>query len=249
MTSLRPPPKLQRFARPSHHVFLRKSRASALNAYPRALNLNISAKVIVPDIITTNGAVVTGKLKTVSVNNKSLIAWLNASPTVQSYITNNITHSAISNSITAGSYFVWDMLTEAVWVTNKNGFTFDVDNPVSFYIDYDEDTVVGSAKLADVTGAGSEMDVTGVKFYFDDNNGNILEPEYGEGVFNWTYGAVSGGVQQKTISIKLSPAAYYAEVNGVSGITTTFNASGSGSSAGLAPFGSLDEPYWYWATH
>jgi hypothetical protein len=132
VTSLRPPPKLQRFARPSHHVFLRKSRASALNAYPRALNLNISAKVIVPDIITTNGAVVTGKLKTVSVNNKSLIAWLNASPTVQSYITNNITHSAISNSITAGSYFVWDMLTEAVWVTNKNGFTFDVDNPVHF---------------------------------------------------------------------------------------------------------------------
>jgi len=29
VTSLRPPPKLQRFARPSHHVFLRKSRAPA----------------------------------------------------------------------------------------------------------------------------------------------------------------------------------------------------------------------------
>jgi hypothetical protein len=222
------------------------SNASALNAYPHAVNLNISAKIVVPDTITTNGAVVTGKLKTVSVNNKTLIALLNASPAVQSYITNNITHSAISNSIPAGSYFVWDMFTEDVLVTNKNGFSFDVDIPVSFYIDYDEDTVVGSAKLADVTGAGSEMDVTGIKFYFYDNNGNKLEPEYGEGDFNWTYGAVSGGVQQKAISIKLSPAAYFAEVNGVNAITTTFNVSGNGSSADLAPFGALDEPYWYW---
>ena len=227
------------------------SNASAFNVYPHAVNLNISAKIVVPDTITTNGAVVTGKLKTVSVNNKTLIALLNASPTVQSYITNNITHSAISNSIPAGSYFIWnmdDIIDEGILVTNKNGFSFNVNNAVPFYIYFDEHTTVGSAKLADVTGAGSEMDVTGVKFYFNDNNGNILDPEYGQGVFNWTYGAVSGGVQQKAISIKLSPAAYSAEVSGVSGITTSFNVSGSGSSAGLAPFGYLDEPYWYWET-
>jgi hypothetical protein len=57
---------------------------------------------------------------------------------------------------------------------------------------------------------------------------------------------VSDGVQKKAIRIKLSPAAYYAEVNDVNGITTTFSVSGRGSSAGLAPFGALDEPCWYW---
>jgi hypothetical protein len=186
-------------------------------------------------------------IKKLSLNNKTLISLLNASPTVQNYLT-NLFSSVTSNSIPAGSYFVWDMNSEDVWVTNKNGFTFDVNNAVSFYIDINTNAnaVVGSAKLADVTGAGSEMDVTGIKFYFYDNNGNKLEPEYGEGDFNWTYGAVSGGVQQKAISIKLSPAAYFAEVNGVNAITTTFNVSGNGSSADLAPFGALDEPYWYW---
>jgi hypothetical protein len=119
-----------------------------------------------------------------------------------------------------------------------------VEAPVFFYVDYDVDVKVGSFSLKNTTGAGSEMDVTGVKFYFNDENGNILDPEYGEGVFNWTYGAVSGGVQQKTISVKLSPGSYSAEVNGVNAITTTFNVSGSGSSAGLAPFGALGEPFY-----
>jgi len=215
-----------------------KAKASPLNK-PRP-SLTISGTVMVQDPSFPYATI-----KKLSLNNKTLISLLNASPTVQNYLT-NLFSSVTSNSIPAGSYFVWDMNSEDVWVTNKNGFSFDVDIPVSFYIDYDEDTVVGSAKLADVTGAGSEMDVTGVKFYFNDENGNILDPEYGEGVFNWTYGAVSGGVQQKTISVKLSPGSYSAEVNGVNAITTTFNVSGNGSSADLAPFGALDEPYWYW---
>jgi hypothetical protein len=215
-----------------------KAKAAPLKNKPRP-SLNISGTVMVQDPSFPYGSI-----KKLSLNNKTLISLLNASPTVQNYITNNVTHSVTSNSIPAGSYFVWDMNSEDVWVTNKNGFSFNVESSVTFYVDYDVDVKVGSFSLKNTTGAGSEMDVTGVKFYFDDKNGNILEPEYGEGVFNWTYGAVSGGVQQKTISVKLSPGSYSAEVNGFNAITTTFNVSGSGSSAGLAPFGALGEPFY-----
>jgi hypothetical protein len=213
-----------------------KAKASPLNK-PRP-SLTISGTVMVQDPSFPYATI-----KKLSLNNKTLISLLNASPTVQNYLT-NLFSSVTSNSIPAGSYFVWDMNSEDVWVTNKNGFTFNVEAPVFFYVDYDVDVKVGSFSLKNTTGAGSEMDVTGVKFYFNDENGNILDPEYGEGVFNWTYGAVSGGVQQKTISVKLSPGSYSAEVNGDNAITTTFNVSGSGSSAGLAPFGALGEPFY-----
>ena len=213
-----------------------KAKASPLNK-PRP-SLTISGTVMVQDPSFPYGSI-----KKLSLNNKTLISLLNASPIVQNYLT-NLFNSVTSNSIPAGSYFVWDMNSEDVWVTNKNGFSFNVENPVAFYVDYDVEVKVGSFSLKNTTGAGSEMDVTGVKFYFDDYYGNILDPEYGEGVFNWTYGAVSGGVQQKTISVKLSPGSYSAEVNGVNAITTTFNVSGSGSSEGLAPFGALGEPFY-----
>ena len=215
-----------------------KAKAAPLNK-PRP-SLNISGTVVVQD-----PSLPYGSLKKLSFNNKILISLLNASPTVQNYLTNYF-GSATSNSIPAGSYFVWDMNSEDVWVTNKNGFSFNVEAPVSFYIAYDQGVLTGSFSLKNTTGAGSEMDVTGVKFYFDDDYGNILDPEYGLGVFNWTYGAVSGGVQQKTISIKLSPGSYSAAVNGVNAITTTVNVSGSGSSAGLPPFGALGEPFYIW---
>jgi hypothetical protein len=138
------------------------------------------------------------------------------------------------------------MNTEEVWVTNKNGFTFDVDDPVDFFIDFDTDDVLfGSFSLNNTTGAGSETDLTGIEFRFDDNNGNELEPEYGLGVFNWTYGALAGEVQKKSITVSLSPAAYHAEVNDYHGITTSFSVSGGGSSAGLTTFGA-GEPFYKW---
>jgi hypothetical protein len=246
-------------------VLLAASTVKAAPTYFPTVALNLSGTVTVPvadtndnQIITTNGNIVTGKLKTVSFNNKYLIKLLNASPTVQSYITNNVTHSAASNSIPAGSYFVWAMgLSDTnyfydyygdIWVTNKNGFTFDVEVPVSFYIYWDEDEVVGTASLNQYTGAGTEKDVTGVEVYFSDYNGNELEPEYGQGNFNWTYGAVSGGLQTKSISLTMSPAAYYAEVNDVEGITTAFSVSGGGSATCLAvlPGGWFGEPYWWY---
>ncbi len=232
---------------------------------PVALNLSGTVTVPVTDtngdqIITTNGNIVTGKLKTVSFNNKSLIALLNASPDVQRYITNNVTHSAVSNSIPAGSYFVWTMGmwdgntndfyddSGDIWVTNKNGFSFDVEEPVSFYIYWDEDEVVGTAKLNAITGAGTEKDITGVELYFSDYNGNELEPYYGQGNFNWTYGPVSGSLQKKSISLTMSPATCYAEVNDVNALTTAFSVSGSGSATCLTPLPGawLGEPYWWY---
>ena len=201
--------------------------------------LNISGTVVVPRPALGGF----GAMQKLSFNNKTLIALLNASPSVQRYITNNVTHSVTNMTIPAGSYFVWDMDEEDVWVTNKNGFSFNVDDPVDFYIDYDYDELLGSFSLNKSTGAGSEMDQTGVRLYFYDGNYNELQPEYGLGIFNWTYGAVSGGVQTKTISVNLSPGAYYAEVSDQDGITTSFTISGSGSATGLTPF---YEPFYKW---
>jgi hypothetical protein len=208
--------------------------------FPRP-TLNLSGTVMVP-----GPAFGFGSLQKLSFNNKTLIRLLNASPSVQRYITNNVTHSTVSNTIPAGSYFVWDMDQEEVWVTNKNGFSFDVDDPVDFYIDYDEDVLIGSFSLNKSTWAGTEKDVTGVELYFYDGNYNELEGYYGLGTFNWKYGAIASGTQTnqtKSVSVSMSPGSYYAEVSDVSGITTAFTVSGSGSAAGLTPF---YEPFYMW---
>ena len=223
-------------------LFTANSAVGAPTAYYPRPTLNLSGTVAVPGPALGSY----GSVQKFSFNNKTLIALLNASSSVQRYITNNVTHSVTNMSIPAGSYFVWDMNSEDVWVTNKNGFSFNVDDPVDFYIDYDEDVLTGSFSLNNSTGAGTEKDVTGVELYFDDYNNNELDPYYGSGTFNWTYGAVSGGVQTKTISVNLSPGSYYAEVSDVSGITTSFTVSGSGSATGLTPFGSLGEPFYMW---
>ena len=246
-------------------AFFTVGTVKAAATYFPAVPVNLSGKIVVPvtdtngnQIITTNGNIVTGKLQTLSFNNKSLIALLNASPAVQSYITNYVTHSVASNSIPAGSYFVLAMGLDYtnsfydyygdIWVTNKNGFSFDVEVPVDFYIEWDEDEVVGTASLNNVTGAGKEKDITGVELYFYDDNGNEIEGYYGLGTFNWKYGAVSSGLQTKSISLAMSPAAYYAEVNDVNAITTACSVSGSGSSTCLAvlPGATLGEPYWWY---
>jgi hypothetical protein len=209
--------------------------------------VNISGSVIYLASTTNNGTTSKGTLKTVSFNTKSLIALLNASSEVQS----TLSDLGLPPQIPAGSYFIWDMYDEELIITNKNGFSFTLEayDPVTSsyydygYLDFDEDVIFGSYSYNDTTGAGSEQDQTGVEFYFSDGNSNELEPEYGNGTMNLSFGAVSGSLQKCSASVSLQPAGYYAEVNGSSrAITKGMNITGSGSATVL----SFGEPFFYW---
>jgi hypothetical protein len=223
------------------------SMAFATTPYLPSPQVNISGSVIYLASTTNNGTTSKGTLKTVSFNTKSLIALLNASSAVQS----TLSDLGLPPQIPAGSYFIFDMDNEGLIITNKNGFSFTLYayDPVTSsyydygYLDFYEDALFGSYSLNDTTGAGSEQDQTGVEFYFWDGNSNELEPEYGNGAFNWTFGAVSGSLQKASVSVSMQPAGYYAEVNGSSrAITKGMNVSGSGS----ATVWSLGEPFYLW---
>ena len=207
--------------------------SKALADYTPRPKINVSGTMAIESPTLGYGSV----LKT-SFNNKALISLLNASSTVQRYITNSVTHVTTSNTIPAGSYFVWDIYSDDVWVTNANGFSFDVEVPVSFYIYAYEGELIGSFSLNTNTFAGSEKSVSSIYIYFYDYNDNYFEG-YGGGTMNWTYTAKAGNVQKKSVSVKLSPGAYEAEAGTWEtsyGLTTSCSVSGSGSSVGLGPF-------------
>lgn len=212
--------------------------------------VNISGTVIYQASSVTNGTTFKGTLKTVSFNTKTLIDLLNAS----SYATNVIYHVTGSNSISipAGSYFVWYIDDEELYITNKNGFYLPMEGYYYVgenyyyydfgYLDFDADVLIGNASLNTTTWAGSEQDQTSIEFYFYDYNGNELEPEYGNGTMNWTYSPISNDAQKASINVSLQPAGYYAEVNDNDGITKGMNISGSSSGYMWA----LYEPFYKW---
>ena len=96
----------------------------------------------------------------------------------------------------------------ALIVTNKNGFSFTLvgTDPVTTngydygYLNIYEQNLIGSYSRNDSTGAGSESDLTGIEFYFNDSNGNQLR-DFGDGSLTWSFGKVSGSVQKTTLSI------------------------------------------------
>jgi hypothetical protein len=166
-----------------------------------------------------NGKTTKSALTKVSITTKSLIGLLNASPTV----TSTLMDVTGTNQIPAGSYFVYDLNTNnvsydpdpyigeyvaALIVTNKNGFSFTLvgyDSVAATNYDYGfldiyEQNLIGSYSQNDSTGAGSESDLTGIEFYFNDSNGNQLH-DFGNGSLTWSFGKVSGGVQKTTLSI------------------------------------------------
>ena len=213
--------------------------------------INISGSIIYQSSSTNNGTTSKATLKTVSFNSKSLIALLNASPTVQTTLQDVTGVSRIP----AGSYFIFDIYDGYEYdlvVTNKNGFSFPLygydyseDSTYDYgYIEWDYDVTFAGYSLNNTTGAGTEQDQTGIYFEFEDYNGNDIECYCGNGTFNWTYGAASGDTQKASLSVSLHPAGYYAEVNGNSdAISKNTNISGSGS-ATIEPLG---EPfYWWW---
>jgi hypothetical protein len=171
-----------------------------------------------------NGKTTKSALTKVSITTKSLISLLTNSPTVISTLM-DVTGT---NQIPAGSYFVYDLNTNnvlydpnfgtpgeegeevmALIVTNKNGFSFTLagyDSVAAANYDYgflniDQVNLIGSYSQNDTTGAGSESDLTGIEFYFNDGNGNQLD-DYGNGVMTWSFGKVStNSVQKTTLSV------------------------------------------------
>jgi hypothetical protein len=224
-------------------AFASTNKASAVQYLP-LVKVNISASITYQGPTTDNGTVTKVTVKKVSGNTKALIALLNASPTFQAALTNEF-GSVSSNQVPSGSYFVYDPYEEELIITNKNGFSFNLDSNNSGrdfgYLDFDDDVLFGSYSINDTTGAGSENDTTGIYFYLYDYNGNYIE-SYGTGTFKWKYGAVSGGDQKMTLSVSLKPNGYYAEVDGNEGLVT----SGSISGSGTATLPTLDEPFYYW---
>jgi hypothetical protein len=221
------------------------SKASAVTTVFPLVKLNISGSVTASaETATTNGtAIKSSSLKTVSFNTQKLIDLLNASPTFVAALTNQF-HSTSSNSVPKGSYFVWDFYNEELIITNKNGFSFNLDNNLSGddfgYLDWFDDYLTGSWSMNATTDAGSEKDLIGVYLYIYDYNGNEIE-SYGEAKLDWNYAAMSAGSQKTTLSASISGGGYYAEVNG-NEAASTFSASGSGTATDPV----AQNPFYIW---
>lgn len=141
---------------------------------------------------------------------KTLIALLNAS----SSATNDMFYVTGTNQIPKGSYFIWNPYRESLGITNKNGFFFPLEGSYNIatntthsydygYMDVDDEGLIGTYNLKSSNSAGSETDVTGIYFYFDDGNGNYLEI-YGTATLNWTYGPVTAGSQETALDVSIT---------------------------------------------
>jgi hypothetical protein len=221
-------------------------------------------KLTVSGTVSYNAASPVDNLKTtksaltkVSITTKSLITLLNQSTTV----TNTMLDLGLTNQIPAGSYFLFDLnnsfydpvielSVNPLIVTNINGFSFTLagyDSVTSTNYDYgylniDEQNIIGSYSQNDTTGAGSESDLTGIEFSFNDGNGNQLD-DFGNGVITWSFGKVStNNVQKTTLSINFpAPNGFSDTVNGNSAIAQNVKCSGKGtgnveSDIGIFPF-------------
>jgi hypothetical protein len=224
------------------------SKASAVVTTFPMVKLSLSGTLTASaETATTNGtAIKSSPFKTVSFNSQKLIDRLNASPTFQNALTNQF-GSTTSNQVPAGSYFVWDFYNDYLIITNKNGFSFNLDSNLSDddfgYLDYFDDYLTGTWSKNSTTDAGSEDDLIGVYFYFNDNNGVEIE-SYGQATLHWTYAAMVGAAQKTTLSASISGDGYYAQVNNSNNdeAASTFHASGSGTATD--PVG--QNPFYVW---
>jgi hypothetical protein len=162
-----------------------------------------------------------------------------------------------TNQIPAGSYFLFDLnnnfydpiletYVNPLLVTNINGFSFPLagydlaaTNYNYGYLYIDCLNLIGSFSQNDTTDAGSESDLTGIEFYFNDNNGNSFD-DFGNGSLNWSFGKVSGGVQKTTLSINFpAPNGFSDMVYFNPAIAQNVKCSGKGTGnveSGIFPF-------------
>ena len=219
------------------------SKASAsVVAFP-LVKLNLSGFITGSAGATNNNGTVTkgSPFQKYSFNTQKLINLFNASPAFKSALTNQF-GSASSNQVPAGSYIVWNIYTDSLIITNKNGFSFDLDydNSGFGFIEIYNNYLLGTFTRSDKTGAGSEQDSTGVYFNINDYNGNYIEV-YGAATLNWSYGTMSVGSQKTTLSVTMSGKSYYAQLSG-NQFAPQFQASGSGTATD--PVG--QNPFYLW---
>jgi len=181
-----------------------------------------------------------------SYNTQTLIDLLNASPNA----TNMLQTVAGTNQIPKGSYFLWDVDEEELYLTNKNGFFFPLlSKSYNFgYLSINEMNLIGTVSYSSkVALQGSETDKTGIEFYFDDGgDGGPAKNHmdlFGVATLNWTYGAPTGNNQKASLSVTMSgngngTALDYLGNNNA--IPTAFSASGSGSITNLP---TADQPF------
>ena len=182
-----------------------------------------------------------GPIKTVSYNTKTLITMLNASANAS----NEVFIVTGKSQIPAGSVFLFDLSNGTLALTNKNGFYFPLQGPGydfgSLIISQYE--LIGTYSLKP-TLAGSESDVT--SFYFEFSDGADSETAfklYGAANLGWTYGAASGGTQKSTVKVTLNGISDAgSSVKEYNAVTGKFSAKGSGTQAN-APTNAV--PFFY----
>ena len=170
---------------------------------------------------------------------QTLINLLNASPNA----TNMLQTVTGKSQIPAGSYFLWDVAEEELYITNKNGFFFPLlsTNYNFGYLAINEFNLIGTVKYSSVGALnGSETDETGIEFYFNDGgDGGPAKNQmdlFGVATMKWTYGKPAGENQKATLSVTMSGNGNGTDVdylNNFNAIPTTFSASGSGSIASM----------------
>ena len=226
--------------------------ALAFSSYP-LVKLNISGSLTyTANAYLTNSSLPPAQkvpLKKVSFDTKSIIAKFNASSTVS----NSVFAYTGATSIPSGSYFIWDIYDDDLYLTNKNGFLFPLYvNDGTFdwdygYLEVDESHLIGTYKYKSPwILSGSEKDSTGIYFYIydDGDNDSYFEVElYGVGTLNWTYGTPSGGNQTASLSVSITGDSNDdSYVNGFEAIPISFSASGSGN---LASMPVSNQPFFY----
>jgi hypothetical protein len=221
------------------------SKASAVTTFPM-VKLSISGTLTysVETHITNGTAIKSSPFKTVSFNDQKLIDLLNKSTSFQKALTNQ-THSVTTTNVPDGSYIVWDFWNEYLIITNKNGFSFTLNNNLSGldfgYLDWWDNYLTGTWTKNGTTEAGSEEDLTGTYFYFNDLNGNELEC-YSDATLHWSYAPMTAGSQKTTLSVSIIGGTYYGQVSGNEAAPTSFHASGSGTSTDPV----AQNPFYFW---
>jgi hypothetical protein len=202
------------------------------------VKLSLSGTV---DYTTNSGkGSLSGPIKTVKYDTKSLINLLNAS----AFASNQVYLVTGKSLIPAGSYFLFDLFGGTLTLTNNNGFHFPLKGSGYDFgsLVINQYQLVGTYSLKS-TLAGSETDKTSFYFEFSDGADNETAFKlFGTATLAWTYGAASGGTQKATVKVNmsgLSEAGSFINEN-YEGVTGSFSASGSGSSAneptGFVPF-------------
>jgi hypothetical protein len=213
--------------------------AQTFSGYP-LVKLNISGTYYFTANPTNTQKV---PLQKFTYNTQALINLLNASPNATNLI-QMVTHT--TSQIPKGSYFLWDVAQEELYITNKNGFFFPLlSTNYGFhdfgYLAINETNLIGTVKYSSkVPLEGSETDKTGIEFYFNDGgDGGPSKNQmhlFGVATLNWTYGKPAGGNQKASLSVKMSGNGNGTDVdylNNFNAIPTTFSASGSGSIASM----------------